>query len=65
MDLDETLVHSSYVGMKKPDICFKMKNDQETQDIYVRKRPFVTEFLSIVSKYFEVVVFTASISNVS
>lgn len=33
-------------------------------DVYVKYRPFVKEFLSIIAKYYEVVVFTAGMPNV-
>ena len=67
LDLDETLVHASNFPINMPDIQYKMVSkfqfESETE-IYVRVRPFVKEFLSFVSKYYEVVVFTASLKEV-
>lgn len=63
LDLDETLVHASYQKINGPDIYFTLNHDNKSTEIYVKKRPYVTEFLSIISKYYEVVVFTASMSN--
>lgn len=65
LDLDETLIHSSNMQMMRPDIHFKMDKDGQEMEIFVKQRPFVKEFLSIVSKYYEVVVFTAGMPNVS
>ena len=60
LDLDETLAHASYQKFATPDIEFTLKNENHSTEIFVKKRPFVNEFLAIVSKYYEVVIFTAS-----
>jgi len=62
LDLDETLVHSSF----QPIECsfqVPIVIDGIRHEVYVLKRPFVDEFLKSVAKHFELVVFTASLSE--
>ena len=61
LDLDETLVHSSFTPFTKNDIVLEVDFEGVIYNIYVLIRPFAKEFLINVSKYFELVVFTASI----
>lgn len=64
LDLDETLVHSSTSPIPHPDIHFEMPAKGaygHPIQIYVKVRPFAKEFLRLVSKYYEVVIFTASL----
>ena len=63
LDLDETLVHSSFMPFDKSDIILKVEFDEMMYNIHVLVRPDVNEFLTEVSKYFELVIFTASLSN--
>ena len=63
LDLDETLVHSSFTPFQKNDIILEVDFDGVIYNIYVLIRPYAEEFLKNVSKYYEVVVFTASISK--
>lgn len=60
LDLDETLVHCSVEPLPNPDLVFEVELSGNTYIIYVLKRPYMEEFLREVSKYFEVIVFTAS-----
>ena len=72
LDLDETLVHSSfekfkneydykikvkYILYNKVDIDFKLR------DVYIMIRPYLNEFLERVSKCYEIIIFTASQST--
>ena len=64
LDLDETLIHSAFEQFsQKDDIKLKMKIKNEEYIIHVLKRPYLDEFLKIVTEKFEVVIFTASISD--
>ena len=64
LDLDETLVHSSITPFpNKNNIILRLNIAGNPCTIYVIKRPFVEEFLAEMSKYYEIVVFTASISE--
>lgn len=65
LDLDETLVHSINGSMEKPDLQFVLKQENRNMNISMKKRPFVKEFLGLMTKYYEVVVFTASVQSVS
>jgi RNA polymerase II subunit A small phosphatase-like protein len=61
LDMDETLLHAD-VSPVPHDVSFvvRMDNGQSTP-VYVKFRPHLNRFLAVVSRLFEVVVFTASI----
>ncbi|KAJ9099658.1 hypothetical protein QFC19_005897 [Naganishia cerealis] len=61
LDLDETLVHSSFKYLRTADFVIPVEIDNQIQHVYVIKRPGVDEFLKKVGQWFEVVVFTASV----
>jgi len=63
LDLDETLVHSSFKPIPKPDFIIPVEIDRVVHHVYVLKRPFVDEFLLRASKHYEIVIFTASLSK--
>ena len=64
LDLDETLIHSAFEKFTpKDDITLNMKIKNEEYIIHVLKRPYLDEFLKIVTQKYEVVIFTASISD--
>jgi RNA polymerase II subunit A small phosphatase-like protein len=63
LDLDETLVHSSFVPTDHYDITLTVEIEGTLRTIYVAKRPHVDEFLSRCGELFEVVVFTASLAK--
>ena len=63
LDLDETLVHSSMTPFpKKNNIILRLNINGKEHIIYVIKRPYVDEFLTEMSLYYEIIVFTASLS---
>jgi len=63
LDLDETLVHSSFRPVPGPDFVISIELDGVTHRVYVQKRPGVDQFLEQVGGKFEVVVFTASLDK--
>ncbi|KAL4426656.1 hypothetical protein ABPG77_004712 [Micractinium sp. CCAP 211/92] len=63
LDLDETLVHSSFKPVPQPDYIIPVEIEGRIVDVYVLKRPFVDHFLRAVGSRFEVVVFTASLGK--
>ena len=64
LDLDETLVHSQFLEFSTPsDIIIKIEIEKEIYDIHVLVRPGVKEFLEKMEQYYEIVIFTASISK--
>ena len=64
LDLDETLVHSGFHPFNRnSDFTLNINVDGKNHTIYVLKRPYVEEFLSEISPYFEIIIFTASISE--
>jgi len=60
LDLDETLVHCSIEPVSNPDHIFPVTFNDMLYQVYVKKRPYLDHFLEVVSKSFEIVVFTAS-----
>ena len=63
LDLDETLVHSSFMPFEKNDIILNVDLEGTIYNIYVLVRPDAELFIKEVGKIFEVVIFTASISK--
>jgi RNA polymerase II subunit A small phosphatase-like protein len=63
LDLDETLVHSSFRPTQAADIIIKVELEGEYHRVFVRKRPGVDEFLVRVAELYEVVVYTASMAK--
>eukprot|EP01066_Platyproteum_vivax_P009334 Platyproteum_vivax@DN4099_c0_g1_i1.p1 len=63
LDLDETLVHSSFRPVPEASIIVTVEIEGKFHDIYVLKRPGVEKFLSETSKWYEIVIFTASLAK--
>eukprot|EP01017_Pseudomicrothorax_dubius_P027382 TRINITY_DN3145_c0_g5_i5.p1 TRINITY_DN3145_c0_g5~~TRINITY_DN3145_c0_g5_i5.p1 ORF type:complete len:174 (-),score=34.81 TRINITY_DN3145_c0_g5_i5:705-1226(-) len=64
LDLDETLVHSSFDPLDRVDLTLPITIDGSQTKVFVKYRPGLNTFLSAVSKRFEVVIFTASLAEV-
>lgn len=81
LDLDETLVHSSFKVRRLPssrthltypiksisqaDYVVPVEIEYNWHNVYVIKRPGVDNFLKKMGEIYEVVVFTASLSKVT
>nr|CCA25650.1 lectin putative [Albugo laibachii Nc14] len=63
LDLDETLVHSSFRPTTNPDYIIPVEIDGMLHQVYVCKRPGVDFFLTEMAKYYEIVIYTASLSK--
>lgn len=63
LDLDETLVHSSFKPIPNPDFIVPVEIEDQVHKVYVLKRPGVDKFMGDLGPYFEIVVFTASLSK--
>lgn len=63
LDLDETLVHSSFKYLRTANFVIPVEIDDQIHNVYVIKRPKVDEFLKKVGELYEVVVFTASVAR--
>ncbi|CUS15189.1 unnamed protein product [Tuber aestivum] len=63
LDLDETLVHSSFKVLHQADFTIPVDIEGSYHNVYVIKRPGVDEFMKRVGELYEVVVFTASVSK--
>lgn len=63
IDLDETLVHSSFQPINNADFVIPVEIDNTIHQVYVLKRPHVDEFLQTMGQLFECVLFTASLGK--
>jgi len=63
LDLDETLVHSSFKPIPNADFIIPVEIDNQVHQVYVLKRPGVDQFLKSMADRFELVVFTASLAK--
>lgn len=65
LDLDETLVHTSYLPLRGTSFVVEIYMDctKPKVKLYVSKRPGVDKFLAAMAKDFEIVMFTASVQN--
>ncbi|KAL0956270.1 hypothetical protein HGRIS_002428 [Hohenbuehelia grisea] len=63
LDLDETLVHSSFKSVQQADYVVPVEIEYHWHNVYVIKRPGVDNFLKKMGEIYEVVVFTASLSK--
>ncbi|DBA00451.1 TPA: hypothetical protein N0F65_002694 [Lagenidium giganteum] len=63
LDLDETLVHSSFKPTQNPDYIIPVDIDGTIHQVYVCKRPGVEDFLREMGKIYEIVIYTASLSK--
>jgi RNA polymerase II subunit A small phosphatase-like protein len=63
LDLDETLVHSSFKPIPAADFVIPVEIDEQVHQVYVLKRPGVDQFLKRMGDCYEVVVFTASLAK--
>ncbi|EDV23941.1 expressed hypothetical protein [Trichoplax adhaerens] len=72
LDLDETLVHSHHIGyaysligsnnspMMAPDFVLTLCIDKQPVKFFVHKRPHLDYFLEVVSQWYDLAIFTAS-----
>lgn len=62
LDVDETMVHSSYQPTHHYDVHLPLKVNGAICNVYVAVRPHLEEFMKAISPLFEIIVFTASVS---
>jgi RNA polymerase II subunit A small phosphatase-like protein len=63
IDLDETLVHSSFKPIANADFRVPVEIEGVIHQVYVLKRPYVDEYLEKMGELFECVLFTASLAK--
>ena len=63
LDLDETLVHSSFKPVRNPEFIIPVEIEDKVVEVYVLKRPHMDRFMAEIGQHFEIVVFTASLSK--
>lgn len=54
LDLDETLVHSSFKPIPGPDCIVPVEIEGRIVDVYVLKRPCLDQFMQNIGQRFEV-----------
>lgn len=60
LDLDETLIHSSYHAPPRGTKSFQLHDRLCDKIVYVAVRPGVAAFLAIMAEHCEIVLFTAA-----
>jgi len=63
LDLDETLVHSSFRAVPGADFVIPVQIEDVVHFVYVSKRPGVDEFLIEMAKHYEIIIYTASLNK--
>lgn len=63
LDLDETLVHSSFQPVEDADLVLPVEIEGTCCEVYVMKRPGVDDFLKRLHKHYELIIYTASLSK--
>lgn len=64
LDVDETLVHSSFRPPEAPCIDFPVQIDENTKfQVYVQVRPGCMDFIKKMLPYYEVIIYTASLAK--
>uniref|UniRef100_A0A0A9X8N7 protein-serine/threonine phosphatase n=1 Tax=Lygus hesperus TaxID=30085 RepID=A0A0A9X8N7_LYGHE len=63
IDLDETLVHSSFKPINNADFVVPVEIDGTVHQVYVLKRPYVDDFLQRMGELYECILFTASLAK--
>lgn len=63
LDLDETLVHSSFKPVPNADYIIPVEIENTVHRVYVLKRPGVDEFMRRMGELYEIVIYTASLSK--
>ena len=63
LDLDETLIHSSFDSLKKPDFSLLLPFENKSYLVKVYKRPHLDEFIQRISNFYNIYIFTASIEK--
>jgi hypothetical protein len=63
LDLDETLIHSSFSVIPQADLIFSFGPEETPVTVSVRVRPGARQFLEDLAPLYELVVFTASVKT--
>jgi len=63
LDLDETLVHSSFQPVDNASFVISVVIEGLVHNVFVMKRPGVDEFLERLAESYELVIYTASLSK--
>lgn len=63
IDLDETLVHSSFKPINIADFIVPVFIEGTKHQVYVLKKPYIVELLRWMGEFFECVLFSASLAK--
>ena len=65
LDLDETHVHSTFQEVEDCTYVIPVEIEETLYNVYVYLRPGALEFIQRMSKFYEIVVYTASLRIVN
>ena len=67
LELDETLIHTSFVQIPNCDYDFNFNINflERPVTVFVYKRPYVNEFLYQMSKYYNIIIYSSNIKEYS
>lgn len=61
LDLDETWAHSSFMPFKNYQFKQNIEYERQVYTVHMLKRPHFDEFLTRMSKLFDIIFYTASV----
>ena len=66
LDLDESLVHSSFYPFERAsDLTLPITVNNKRRLVYILRRPYLMEFMKEMSSYYEIIIYTSSIPEYS
>lgn len=60
LELNFTLVYISYIYIPDADYVFEYQLNEKLSKIYIKERPYLREFLELLSAKYEIIVYTTS-----
>lgn len=63
LDLDETLVHSSFTEVENADLRLTVEIEGQVCEVFVLKRPGLDEFMDRMAEKYEIIIYTASLQK--
>lgn len=65
IELNYTLLYASYTKIPDPDYVYDYFVREEPMKIYVKERPFLREFLELISTRYEIIIYTTASINLA
>ena len=61
--MDETLIHTDFIPSFKYESTLEVMLDGEKTTVYLSVRPGMHEFIELMHRHYELIIFTASVSS--